>query len=110
MPIYAYLCERCGSFEKNNPLADFDKAVPCPSCHQLAFRTVSAARLNLMPASKRSANALNEKSSSEPRIIASDTRRVANEANGDHGSRRNQTQLTKKKQSCASSRPWLVGH
>jgi putative FmdB family regulatory protein len=42
MPTYDYRCEGCGGFSARQPLALFDRPVPCPTCGALSARALSA--------------------------------------------------------------------
>jgi putative FmdB family regulatory protein len=41
MLTYDYNCDRCGSFSENRPIAEFDRAQPCPSCGDPAPRSLT---------------------------------------------------------------------
>ena len=42
MPIYEYVCSKCGSkFELLKPISQADEEADCPQCHQPARRKLS---------------------------------------------------------------------
>ncbi|MCL2428021.1 MAG: zinc ribbon domain-containing protein [Alphaproteobacteria bacterium] len=41
MPLYEYLCERCGGFAETRPLAEFADPRPCPGCGEPAGRALT---------------------------------------------------------------------
>ncbi|NBY26918.1 MAG: zinc ribbon domain-containing protein [Betaproteobacteria bacterium] len=41
MPTYNYECAHCGGFEARQPMADYDRAAPCPACGMLCARALS---------------------------------------------------------------------
>ncbi|HET6198393.1 MAG TPA: FmdB family zinc ribbon protein [Acetobacteraceae bacterium] len=41
MPTYDYDCGRCGPFSENRPMAEFDRAQPCPGCGDPAPRSLT---------------------------------------------------------------------
>jgi putative FmdB family regulatory protein len=38
MPVYDYLCDRCGPFTETKPMAEADLRQKCPSCRKKAPR------------------------------------------------------------------------
>lgn len=43
MPVYEYVCDRCGPFEELRPIAAFDQPCPCPECGLSAGRNLVSA-------------------------------------------------------------------
>lgn len=43
MPTYDYACAGCGAFEALRPMAERDRAAPCPGCGGLAARVLGGA-------------------------------------------------------------------
>jgi putative FmdB family regulatory protein len=41
MPTYDYDCGRCGPFSESHPMAEFDRAQPCPACGDSAPRALT---------------------------------------------------------------------
>lgn len=64
MPVYEFLCDRCGPFEIRRPLQEASSPLECPSCRATARRIYSA------PAIGRLASALKRRidRSAEPRL------------------------------------------
>ncbi len=46
MPMYSYVCERCGPFSEIRPMAEFQEEVACPTCDKLCSRSMSLPFLN----------------------------------------------------------------
>jgi putative FmdB family regulatory protein len=72
MPVYEYMCERCGPFTAMRPMAKFDQPCDCPDCDHAAPRVMLTAPRHAtgMSQETRLAHAVNEKSSHAPRTIA----------------------------------------
>ncbi len=45
MPTYDYECADCGPFSEVRPMAEYDRAQPCPDCTLLAPRLLTAPAL-----------------------------------------------------------------
>ncbi|MGC1349106.1 MAG: zinc ribbon domain-containing protein [Xanthobacteraceae bacterium] len=72
MPVYDYLCARCGSFTEMRPMAECDVSHKCPQCGRKAPRAfLTAPYFASMSADRRLAHATNERSASAPRAYAS---------------------------------------
>lgn len=106
MPLYAYLCEHCGPFERHRPMAQFREPAACPTCHESAPRMVTAVQLNLMQGNTRIAHALNERNAHEPRIATPHTEHHHTE----HGPSCKHTHHHVRRKYQTSARPWQVGH
>ena len=48
MPVYDYLCERCGPFTDMRPMAECDAPNDCPRCGRAAPRAFLTAPLSSM--------------------------------------------------------------
>jgi putative FmdB family regulatory protein len=46
MPTYDYECADCGPFTEVRPMAEFDRAQPCPDCAQFSPRLLTAPALS----------------------------------------------------------------
>ncbi len=46
MPTYEYECPDCGPFSEVRPMAEFDRAQPCPDCSVPAPRLLTAPALS----------------------------------------------------------------
>jgi putative FmdB family regulatory protein len=69
MPVYDYLCGRCGPFTEMRPMVDCDLPHQCPKCAKLAPRAfLTAPYCAAMPAERRLAYAANERSAAAPRV------------------------------------------
>ena len=75
MPVYDYLCARCGPFTEMRPMADCERPCPCPECGKDAPRAfLTAPYLWAMPSERRVAHATNERSASEPKALSASKR------------------------------------
>jgi putative FmdB family regulatory protein len=71
MPVYDYLCTRCGAFTDTRPMADCDLPNACPKCGKQAPRAfLTAPYLAGMSAERRLAHTVNERSASEPQRLS----------------------------------------
>jgi putative FmdB family regulatory protein len=71
MPVYDYLCQRCGPFTEMRPMADSDVPQACPECGADAPRAfLTAPYCVTMPSQLRLAHATNERSASEPKSFS----------------------------------------
>ena len=112
MPVYDYLCERCGPFTEMRPMADCDAAKDCPRCGREAPRAfLTAPYYAAMPAERRLAHATNERNAHAPSTL-SQTR--ANHGAGCSCCSGKSMRATKRGKSGAKSfpgaRPWMISH
>jgi putative FmdB family regulatory protein len=71
MPVYDYLCARCGPFTDLRRMADCDLPHKCPTCGKDAPRAfLTAPYLAAMSAERRLAHATNERSASSPALLS----------------------------------------
>ncbi|MGO9400797.1 MAG: FmdB family zinc ribbon protein [Xanthobacteraceae bacterium] len=71
MPVYDYLCVRCGPFTEMRPMIESDLPHACPECGQEAPRAfLTAPYFATMSAERRLAHATNERSASAPRTLS----------------------------------------
>lgn len=71
MPVYDYLCPRCGPFTEMRPMAECDLPHDCPDCGKGAPRAfLSVPYLASMSSERRLADATNERSASAPRAFS----------------------------------------
>ncbi len=67
MPVYEYLCERCGSFTQMRPMAESALPSECPGCAAIAPRVIlTAPHCSTLSANTRAAHARNERSANAP--------------------------------------------
>ncbi|MBN9561753.1 MAG: zinc ribbon domain-containing protein [Alphaproteobacteria bacterium] len=45
MPRYEYVCDQCGGFAENRPIAEYADPQPCPGCGALAARALTVPSL-----------------------------------------------------------------
>jgi putative FmdB family regulatory protein len=112
MPVYDYLCERCGPFSEMRPMAECEQPSGCPRCGRAALRAfLTAPHLAAMPAERRLAHAANERSANAPTSLS--------QMKADHGAgcsccggrslRAGKRGKTGAK-SFPGSRPWMISH
>jgi putative FmdB family regulatory protein len=115
MPVYDYLCERCGPFSDMRPMADCDRPNACPRCGRAAPRAfLTAPYLAAMPAGRRLAHATNERSAHAPATLS---RMKASHGAGCgccsgqslHAGTRGKSGESGAK-SFPGSRPWMISH
>jgi putative FmdB family regulatory protein len=71
MPVYDYLCDRCGPFTEIRPMSDYDAPRECPACGEQAPRALlTAPYFAAMSADRRIAHAINERSASSPSALS----------------------------------------
>jgi putative FmdB family regulatory protein len=71
MPVYDYLCDRCGPFTLMRPMAESALGASCPDCARSSPRAImTAPRLSTLSSAQRQANAINERSAHAPRTLA----------------------------------------
>jgi putative FmdB family regulatory protein len=71
MPVYDYLCPRCGPFTRMRPMADCDLPHECPRCACEAPRAfLTAPYCATLSAERRLAHATNERSAAAPRLLS----------------------------------------
>jgi putative FmdB family regulatory protein len=112
MPVYDYLCERCGPFTLMRPMAESSLPSKCPSCAAAAPRAfLTAPYCSTVSAQTRAAHAANERSANAPRTLSS--------LKGSHGggcaccsgaTSRRVNKGSKGSKSFPNSRPWMISH
>jgi putative FmdB family regulatory protein len=112
MPVYDYLCSRCGPFTEMRPMADCDLPHECPGCRRQAPRAfLTAPDLAAMSAERRFAHATNERSAAAPQRLS--------EAKSAHGAgcgccSGKSLRYTKRgrngTKTFPGSRPWMLSH
>jgi putative FmdB family regulatory protein len=117
MPVYDYLCGRCGPFSETRPMAECDLPGECPHCGNEAPRAfLTAPYYAAMSAERRLAFATNERSASAPQVLST--------LKGAHGSgcgccsgkslrynkRSAKGVVDGAAKSFPSRRPWMISH
>jgi putative FmdB family regulatory protein len=69
MPLYAFECETCGSFEEWRPLGESGSPWRCPVCRAPGRRVYTPPGLVRTPAPVRHARTLEERSAHEPDVV-----------------------------------------
>ncbi len=94
MPNYDFVCEECGSFEQQRPVAEASDPMACPSCGRDARRVYSMPNTRRMPTALSGAMDRAEKSAHEPEVAQ---RPVGGMRPG-------------KAHQHSDGRPWTLGH
>jgi len=114
MPTYEYLCDSCGEFSAIRPMSEYRSAHACPTCGTSAARVLgSAPAIAGMPATARTAHAVNERSTHAPSTSA--------EYKAKHGSgcgccggvanrRSSAATAADGSKSFPAKRPWMISH
>ncbi len=76
MPIYAFTCTRCGSFDVTRSVADAGAPAPCPQCGTDARRVFTPPGLALLRKPIRGLLDLEEKSAHAPDVVSEKTGRA----------------------------------
>jgi len=103
MPLYAYSCESCGSFQKWQSMTACEQSIACPHCGRASDRAVSAPTILGMDAHVREAHNRNEKSAHEPKLVRRNNKQ-GHHAHAHAGADSGGAHLHQ------SSRPWMIGH
>ncbi|MEA2289860.1 MAG: hypothetical protein QOD55_1857 [Solirubrobacteraceae bacterium] len=69
MPIYAFTCRACGSFDMTRPVADAGAPAACPRCGDDARRVFTAPGLALLATPVRGLLDREEKSAHVPEVV-----------------------------------------
>jgi putative FmdB family regulatory protein len=112
MPVYDYLCDRCGAFTDMRPMADCDLPHDCPGCGRAAPRAfLTAPYFATMSAERRLAHATNERSAAAPHRL-SDLKKAHGPGCGCcTGKPLRATKRTRGgAKSFPTSRPWMISH
>ena len=108
MPLYDYHCEVCGPFREWRGMSEATKPLRCSGCGRSAQRQISAPHVRTGQAGIRyKAEALNEKSAHEPRVVQHVGRKNADkevQGHAQHSHHGKHGHLHR------SNRPWMVGH
>jgi len=115
MPVYDYLCARCGPFTEMRPMAQSDRPRPCPGCGDKAARAfLMAPYLASMSAERRLAYATNEKSAAAPAVLSASKHGAACGCCGGksmrYGKKRDAAATRGGAKSFPSKRPWMISH
>ncbi len=71
MPVYDYMCDRCGPFTDMRPMAECELPHACPRCGEDAPRAfLSVPYLAAMSSERRLAYATNERSAASPMTLS----------------------------------------
>jgi putative FmdB family regulatory protein len=113
MPVYEYLCNGCGPFTDLRPMSECDDPQACPRCETSSPRVIlTAPNFCCMPAEKRKAHAVNEKSGHAPKTLAE--YKAAHAPGCGCCTGKKPARLMTKTRSGAkgfpTARPWMISH
>ena len=94
MPIYDFVCEDCGVFERRRSFAEAGVPAACPSCGEEARRVYSMPNTRRVPAGLSKAMDRSEKSAYEPEVMSRPVGGASPRKSHGHG----------------HGRPWALGH
>jgi putative FmdB family regulatory protein len=113
MPVYDYLCNRCGPFTDMRPMAECDLPHKCPQCRKKAPRAfLTAPYFATMSGEKRLAHATNERSASAPKAFSSHGGGCNCCSGASMRYKKNSRGSTAENgaKSFPSKRPWMISH
>jgi len=112
MPVYDYLCGRCGPFTDMRPMAECDMPKDCPHCgHETPRAFLTAPYFATMSAEQRSAHATNERSAHAPATLSGMKKNHGAGCSCCTGQSMRKTKRGKNgAKSFPGSRPWMISH
>jgi putative FmdB family regulatory protein len=116
MPVYDYLCDRCGPFTDMRPMAECELPRECPSCGENAPRAfLSVPYLAAMSSERRLAYATNERSASSPLTLSGAKKHPGGCSCCSGRSLRSQKKAAAPAEHTAAKsfpgkRPWMISH
>lgn len=110
MPLYDYMCERCGGFTAFNAMSRCGEPMACPECGDLGRRILSAPNLACMSADNRRAWERNERSAHEPSLKRKPCSCAGSHTCGSSKSQDSPAKPALQQASKLGSRPWMLGH
>jgi putative FmdB family regulatory protein len=115
MPVYDYLCGSCGAFTAVRPMAEYEAPCDCPDCGTAAPRVMlTAPHFSCVPAGRRQAGAVNERSAAAPKSVAefkAERHGAGCSCCGGNLGRKRRTLLRPDGgKSFPSARPWMISH
>jgi putative FmdB family regulatory protein len=113
MPVYDYLCNRCGPFTDMRPMAECDLPHKCPECGKKAPRAfLTAPYFAAMSADRRLAHATNERSASAPKALSSHggSCGCCSAKSMRYNKNRRGSEAGGSAKSFPSRRPWMISH
>lgn len=116
MPIYDYLCERCGPFTDMRPMVECEQPSECPRCGRKARRAfLTAPYFATLTAETRLAHATNERSAHAPSTL-SDMKKAhgagchcCTQKSMGYG-KRGKNSTKNRTKTFPGSRPWMISH
>jgi putative FmdB family regulatory protein len=113
MPVYDYLCDRCGPFTEMRPMAECELPLECPACGVDAPRAyLTAPHFATMSREARLAHVTNERSAHAPQRLA-DWKAKHGAGCACCASKMPKRAVSRGKNGARSfptSRPWMISH
>lgn len=107
MPVYEYLCDRCGGFQSSQPIARAAVPQPCPDCGEPAPRALAAPHVRGSRAAVHyTVGERNERSANEPPV----EHRLKGTSEHHHAHRTKAHPSGEYVPVGHAHRPWMVGH
>lgn len=112
MPVYDYLCDKCGPFTGMRPMAECELALECPHCGIDAPRAyLTPPNFSGLSAERRLAHATNERSAHAPSTLSGMKKSHGAGCACCTGKSSRMTRRNKDgSKSFPSSRPWMISH
>jgi putative FmdB family regulatory protein len=111
MPVYDYLCERCGPFTDMRPMAESGRPRECPECGAEAPRAfLTAPYMASMSTERRTAYATNERSASAPRSLKAHGGGCSCCSGSSMRYNKKRGEKPVEAKSFPSRRPWMISH
>jgi putative FmdB family regulatory protein len=115
MPVYDYLCDRCGPFTALRPMAESGEPLECPNCRHDAPRAyLTAPYFATMSSERRLAHATNERSAHAPPNLAAFKAKQHGAGCACCGGKSSMGRKTARGKNGAKSfpgsRPWMISH
>lgn len=107
MPVYEYLCEKCGGFQSSQPVTRAAAPQPCPDCGAPARRALALPHVRGSRAAVHyKVGERNEKSANEPPV----EHRLKGTTEHHHAHGRHDHTSGGYANAGHAHRPWMIGH
>ena len=103
MPLYEYMCGKCGSFKEFQAMSRCSEPSDCPNCGDRSERTISAPQISNVNPHTRIAHHRNELSADQPMTMTKKPHEHGAACGHNHA-------RPHKKHNHGPSRPWMIGH
>ncbi len=107
MPLYEYICGKCGPFKEFQTMNRWSELSDCPNCGDQSERTISAPQISNVHPHARIANQRNELSADQPMAMTKKPHEQGAACGHNHGHAHAHPRSAHKH---GPSRPWMIGH